>query len=76
MSTVAEIVAAVERLPEPQKNEVLVRLLELKSALTNKQAKPYVVQPLPLGIRTDNLPSHHLEELEGQEFVRKYRGAK
>jgi hypothetical protein len=76
MSTVAEIVAAVEKLPEPQKNEVLIRLLELKSALTNKQAKPYVIQPLPLGIRTDKLPSHLLEELDDEEFSQKYRGGK
>jgi hypothetical protein len=76
MSTVAEIVAAVERLPETQKNEVLIRLLELKSALTNKQANPYVVQSLPLGIRTDKLPSHLLEELDDEEFIQKFRGAK
>jgi hypothetical protein len=75
MSTVAEIVAAVEKLPEPQKNEVLIRLLELKSTVITKQAKPYVVQPLPLGIRTTNLPSHLLEELDEEEFGRKYRGA-
>ena len=76
MSTVAEIVAAVENLPEPQKNEVLIRLAELKSVLTNRLAKPYVVQPLPLGIRSDKLPSHLLEELEEEEFIQKYRGGK
>lgn len=76
MSTVSEIVAAVEKLPEPQKNEVLIRLLELKSSLTNKQSKPYAVEPLPLGIRSDKLPSHLLEELEEEEFHQKYRGGK
>ena len=76
MSTVAEIVAAVEKLSEPQRTEVLTRLLELKSAVTNKQVKPYRVQPLPLGIRSDKLPSHLLEELEDEEFIQKYRGGK
>ncbi len=76
MSTVAEIVAAVEKLPDPEKNEVLIRLLELKSVLTNKQAKPYQVQPLPLGIRSNKLPSHLLEELEEEEFTQKYRSGK
>ncbi len=76
MSTVADIVAAVERLPDPQKHEVFIQLLELKSALTNQRAKPCVVEPLPLGIRTDKLPGRLLEELEEEEFTQKYRGGK
>ena len=76
MSTVADIVAAVEKLPDPQKNEVFIRLLELKSTLNNKRAKPYVVEPLPLGIRTDKLPSRLLQELEEEEFIQKYRDGK
>jgi hypothetical protein len=76
VSTVAEIIAAVEKLPQPEKNELLERLRGLESASIKKEQQPYRVQPLPLGIRSDKLPSHLLEELDDEEFLQKYRGGK
>ncbi len=76
VSTVADIVAVVEKLPEAQKDELLGRLLELKSFSAAKQSKPYPIQPLPLGILSDQLPSHLLEQFEEEELIHKYRGGK
>ncbi len=73
MSTVAEIVAAVEKLPAAQKNELLEKLREIETKPAAKTQKPFVVQTWPLGIRSDKLPSHLLEELEEEDYLRKLR---
>jgi hypothetical protein len=73
MSTVAEIVAAVEKLPEAQKNELLEKLREIETKPTGTGQKPFVVKTWPLGIRSDKLPSHLLEELEEEDYLRKLR---
>ena len=73
MSTVAEIVAAVEKLPEAQKNEVFEKLREIETKPMAKTQKPFVVKTWPLGIPSDKLPSHLLEELEEEDYLRKLR---
>jgi hypothetical protein len=73
MSTVAEIVAAVEKLPEPEKTQLMERLRNLESASMKKKERPFVVKTWPLGIRSDKLPSHLLEELEEEEYLHKLR---
>jgi len=73
MSTVAEIVVAVEKLPEPEKHELLEKLRAIEATPTAKTQKPFVVKTWPLGIRSDKLPSHLLEELEEEDHLRKLR---
>lgn len=73
MSTVAEIVAVVEKLPEAQKNELLEKLREIETKPTSTARKPFVVKTWPLGIRGDKLPSHLLEESEDEDYLRKVR---
>ncbi len=73
MSTVAEIIAAVEKLPQPEKNELLEKLREIETKPVAPAQKPFVVKTWPLGIRSDKLPSHLLEELEEEDYLRKLR---
>jgi hypothetical protein len=69
MSTVLDILKAAQELPELQRKELIDQLIALKPQITEKLPAPYVVKPLPLGLRRDKLPSHILEEIETQEFI-------
>jgi hypothetical protein len=73
VSTVAEIIAAVEKLPQPEKSELLKKLREIEAKPVTTTQKPFVVKTWPLGIRTDKPASHLLEDLEEEDYLRKLR---
>jgi hypothetical protein len=72
MSNLAEIIAEVEKLPERERMELFDRLVQMKCSAVKKSREPYVLNPLPLGIRTDVLPSHLLEQMDEEKFTQKY----
>jgi hypothetical protein len=76
VSTVAEIVAVVKKLPEAQKHELLEKLREIETKPTGTAPKPFVVKTWPLGIRGDKPPSHLLEESEDEDYLRKARAGR
>ena len=63
----------MEKLPEPEKNQLLERLREIQTKPVASTQTPFVVQTWPLGIRSDKLPSHLLEELDEEDHRRKLR---
>ena len=71
MSAVNEIMAAVAKLPPPERADLVDRLLRMQPKPEGPNSMPYCVQPLPLGILSDKLPSHILEEMEEMEFKEK-----
>ena len=71
MSTVSDVVSVVEKWPDAQRNELLMRLLKIPSAAT--AGTTYVTRPRPLGLRTDKLASDLLAEIEDEGFLQSSR---
>jgi hypothetical protein len=72
MSNLAEIIAEVEKLPKRERMELFDRLIQMKCPSEKTTPEPYVLKPLPLGIRGNLLPSHLLEQIEEEEIAQEY----
>lgn len=72
MSNLAEIIAEVEELPERERMALFDRLVQMKCSTIKKSGEPYVHNPLPLGIRSDLLPSHLLEQMDEEKFTQRF----
>jgi hypothetical protein len=73
MSNLAEIIAEVEKLPERERMVLFDRLIQMKCSTVKKSRAPYILNPVPLGIRSDVLPSHLLEQMDEENFTQKYQ---
>jgi hypothetical protein len=73
MSNLAEIIAEVEKLPERERMVLFDRMVQMRCSPENKSREPYVLNPIPMGIRGDALPSHLLEQMDEEKFVQKSR---